>query len=44
MEAEPELPSLKNSLCRFYLRGICDKATKECEFAHGFEDLLYRLW
>lgn len=44
MEEEADLLTLKDSLCRFYLRGICDKVAKECKFAHGIDDLQYRPW
>jgi hypothetical protein len=35
----PERP--KESLCRFYLRGLCLFEAKDCRMSHGINDLIY---
>lgn len=37
------LPTAKNFLCRYWLRGLCVFRNKDCRFAHGFEDLKINL-
>ncbi len=34
----------KESFCRFYLRGLCVFSAKECPFAHGVWDLIFKPW
>lgn len=41
---ENDLPPPKQSLCRFYLRGLCVLSAKDCPFAHGVWDLSYAPW
>jgi len=31
----------KESLCRFYLRGVCLLEPKDCRMSHGIDDLRY---
>jgi hypothetical protein len=44
MEENPPHHPLKQSFCRFYLRGLCIYTAKDCPFAHGVWDLNYSPW
>ncbi len=39
-QKHPELRRKNNSLCQYYLRGLCQKSAWECQFLHKVDDKL----